>query len=209
MITDDLKKWDKKVTETLTEMNLLRRQVKTLHQDQELLLIKSENLEETRVIFQKSAQITQGQISLKIEKIVSSALYAVLDEPYEFKVNFVTRRNTSECDLRFVDDEGNEFEPLDSCGYGAADIASLALRVAYWSMSKEVMPTRDTIIFDEPLRNLSLNKQPLASKMIKQLSESLGIQFLVVTHNLATVEYADRIFKVTKKNKVSRIKQIN
>lgn len=164
-----------------------------------------EDLEEVRVIFQKAAQITQQQISFHIENIVSHAMAAVFDDPYDFKVDFVTRRNVTECDLMFVNKDGAEMKPLDSCGYGAADIASLALRVAYWKMSDGV---RNTLILDEPTRNLSLDKQPLASRMIRELSKTLNIQFLIVTHSKALAAEAEKKFEVTRKQTVSRIKEI-
>lgn len=201
MIAELKEKLEKKVT----ERDLLVGQMADFKKDVEELLTHLENLEEARIILQKSAQITQKQLSFHIENIVSHALAAVFDEPYEFKVNFVTRRNYAECDLVFVDENGTEMKPLDSCGYGAADVASLALRVAYWNLSEGV---RNTLILDEPTRNLSLDKQPLASMMIKELSEKLGIQFLIVTHNKALAEQADTVFEVTKNFNGSTIKEI-
>ena len=187
------------------EHDLLVKQIqqdKILH-DSKLNML--EDLEEARIIFQKSAQITQKQISFHIENIVSHALAAVFDSPYEFKVDFVTRRNVTECDLLFIDEQGAELKPLESCGYGAADIASLALRVAYWKLSDGV---RNTLILDEPARNLSLDKQPLASRMIRELSKTLNIQFLIVTHSRALAAEAEKQFEVTRNKTISKIKEI-
>ena len=166
-----------------------------------------ENLELVKVIFQKATQITQIQLSKQISSIVSQALKAVfLDDAYEFKANFVTRRNTTECDLLFIDN-GKERKPLSSCGFGAADIASLALRIAYWKLDGTC---RNTIICDEPFRNLDVKRQELASLMIKKLSQMKGgLQFLIVTHNIALAKAADCVFKVKKIDKVSKIEQLN
>lgn len=159
------------------------------------------DLEEVRSIFQQAAQVTQYQLGSSISKIVSNALAAVFSDPYEFKVSFEKRRNVTECDLLFVKN-GIPRNPLRSCGYGAADIASLALRVAYWKLDNE---SRNVFILDEPTRNLDVSKQPLASLMIKKLSES-GIQFLIVTHRPELAEAADRTFKVDKQ-KYSKVEQ--
>lgn len=160
------------------------------------LLKMSINLEEVRVLFQTAAQVTQQQLSIQTSDIVSNALAVVFDDPYEFKVNFVKRRNVTECDLVFVKD-GEEYDPLSSCGYGAADIASLALRVVYWKLDET--NSRNCLILDEPLRNLSLDKQPLASRMIKNLCKiGDGLQFLIVTHNIALTEEADKVYKTNK-----------
>ena len=200
-----LKKMTERVKEIKTERTLLKNEIEKNTNYYNQLLDTMENLEEARVIFQKSAQITQQQISFHIENIVSHALAAVFDNPYEFKVDFVTRRNVTECDLLFIDENGAEMKPLDSCGYGAADIASLALRVAYWKLSDGI---RNTLLLDEPTRNLSLDKQPLASRMIKQLSKELQLQFIIVTHSEALTESADKVFKVTKVNNKSTVKEV-
>lgn len=196
--------YKEKLTKKVMEKELLASQLVEFKDTVDSLLTHLEDLEEARIILQKSAQITQKQLSFHIENIISHALAAVFDVPYEFRVNFVTRRNYAECDLVFVDENENEMKPLDSCGYGAADIASLALRVAYWSLSDGV---RNTLILDEPLRNLSLDKQPLAFQMINELSEKLKIQFLIVTHNQGFAESADVVFKVTKDSKGSHIQR--
>lgn len=163
-----------------------------------------DNLEEARVIFQKASQITQAQLSEQIEKIVSRALEAV-SFPYKFVVDFVSRRNTTECDLLF-ENNGKRKSPLASCGYGAADIASLALRVAYWKLDGD---SNNILVLDEPLRNLDVERQPLASMMISQLSKMKGgLQFLIVTHNKALAESADKVFQVIKENDISTVTEI-
>jgi DNA repair exonuclease SbcCD ATPase subunit len=171
----------------------------------EKYLIHLENLEEARTIFQTASQTTQTQLSNTIETIVSSALAAVFDDPYTFVVDFVSRRNVTECDLLF-EKNGKRYSPLDSCGFGAADIASLALRVAYWNLDGS---SRNCIVLDEPTRALSLDKHELSSMMIKELSKMPGgLQFIIVTHSESLAKYADKCFKVTKTNNISHVKEI-
>jgi DNA repair exonuclease SbcCD ATPase subunit len=162
-------------------------------------------LEEARVIFQTAAQITQTQLAERIEKIVSSALAAVFPDPYTFKIEFVKKRNSTECNLLF-EKNGKTRSPLSACGFGAADIASLALRVAYWKLDENA---RNCLILDEPLRNLSLDKQPLASQMIHELSKMPGgLQFIIVTHNVALMGSADKCFKVSQIDGVSTLEEV-
>jgi len=167
-------------------------------------LTNLEDLEEARAIFTKASQVTQTQLSKQISSIVSSALDAV-SFPYSFVAEFVQRRNTTECDLWF-EKNGSRKKPLDSCGYGAADIASLALRVAYWKMEEN---SRNCLCLDEPFRNLDKDRLPLASMMVKNLSRMKGgLQFLIVTHNPALAKSADKVFQVTKENDVSHVEEI-
>jgi len=145
---------------------------------------------------------TQTKLKFHIEDIVSLALEAVFPKPYELKLNFVQRRNKTECDLTFVRDE-MEIDPIEASGVGAIDVAAFALRIASWSMN--VPHTRNTIILDEPFRFLSKNYQEQASVMIKEISQKLGIQFIVVTHENALTESADKIFEVSIKKGISKI----
>lgn len=164
------------------------------------------DLEEVRTIFQTASQLTQKQLSEKVSTIVTSALAAVFPDPYSFKIEFPIRRNVTECDLYF-EKNGKLRTPLNSCGYGVADIASLALRVAYWKLDSE---SRNVLILDEPTRNLDVTKQPLASMMIKTLSKMPGgLQFLIITHNQALKESADKVFRVTQEDGISTIKEEN
>ena len=156
--------------------------------------------EQAREIVREVGLATQQQLQVHISDIVSLALESVFDDPYELVVEFIQRRNKTECDLHFERD-GHQMKPLDSSGYGAVDVASLALRIASWSM--QAPKKRNVIILDEPLRFLSEDKQERASQMIKELSDRLGIQFIIVTHNATLAGYADKVFRVRMRNKKS------
>ena len=89
--------------------------------------------EKAREIIRIVGQKTQEQLSFHISDIVSMAMEAIFPKPYELVVEFIQRRNKTECDLYFVRD-GNKVDPLTASGVGAVDVASFALRVASWSM---------------------------------------------------------------------------
>jgi len=159
-----------------------------------------ENLQVSRSLIQKAAQLTQERLSVHISDLVSLALRSVFEDPYEFQATFENRRNTMECDLMFVKD-GNEYKPLDSCGYGAADVASFALRIAYWSLGE----TRPVLIWDEPFRQLDKKKQAMAAEMVAKLSKELGLQIIIITHSEELAECADKVFHVSIENGISKV----
>lgn len=41
--------------------------------------------------------------------------------------------------------------------------------------------------------------------MIKEVSDKLGIQFIIVTHDPMLTKFADKVFEVRQKRKVSKI----
>ena len=159
--------------------------------------------EKAREIIRIVGQKTQEQLSFHISDIVSMAMEAIFPKPYELVVEFIQRRNKTECDLYFVRD-GNKVDPLTASGVGAVDVASFALRVASWSM---MLPrSRNTIILDEPFRYLSENYQEQASIMLKEISDKLSIQFIIVTHEEVLASYADKIFEVSIRKGKTKVK---
>ena len=149
---------------------------------------------------------TQEQIKFHISDITSLALETVFDNPYKLELDFVQRRNKTECDIYFTRNE-NKIDPLSSSGGGAVDIASFALRIASWALQ---MPrTRNTIILDEPLRFLSKEYREEASIMLKEVSQKLGIQFIIVTHDSVLTRYADKIFEVSIKKGISNVNTLD
>ena len=158
--------------------------------------------EKAREIIREVGLKTQQQLSFHISDITSLALEAVFLNPYKLVVDFVQRRNKTECDLYF-DRDGNRVDPLLASGGGAVDVASFALRIASWSMQRP--KSRNVIILDEPLRFLSANHQEQASQMIKEISEKLGIQFIIITHEPILASYADKVFETKIKKGVTEV----
>jgi DNA repair exonuclease SbcCD ATPase subunit len=158
--------------------------------------------EQAREVIKEVGLKTQQELEFHISDITSLALESVFSNPYQLKIEFVQRRNKTECDL-FFERDGNRFDPIDSSGVGTIDVAAFALRIASWSMQNP--HSRNTIIMDEPFRFLSANYQEQASQMIKEISKRLGIQFIVVTHEPVLASYADKTFEVSIKNGISKI----
>jgi len=160
--------------------------------------------EEAREIIRKVGMDTQKELQISISDITSLALEAVFPDPYSLCVEFIQRRNKTECDLYFERD-GNRVDPLTASGVGAVDVAAFALRIASWSMS--VPHSRNCIILDEPFRFLSENYQEQASMMLSEISKKLGIQIIMISHNLTLASSADRVFSVSIKKGISKVIQ--
>jgi len=152
--------------------------------------------EQAREIIREAGLKTQQSLSFHISEITSLALSSVFDDPYSLSVEFIHKRNKTECELKFLRG-GQKADPMDSTGGGAVDIASFALRIASWSMSHPQL--RNTIILDEPFKNLDKKLIEKGSAMLKEVSKKLGIQFIIVTHEDDLIASADKVFKVQMK----------
>ena len=176
-------------------IQVLKQQIKKLKQD------LSQN-EKAREIIREVGLATQKQLQFRISDITSLALEAVFSDPYTLEVDFVERRNRTECDL-FFGRNGEKINPLAASGGGAVDVASFALRVASWTMA--LPHSRNTLVLDEPFRYLSAELLSRAGEMLKKISEELQLQILLVTHSGELMEYADKTFKVKQTKLVSHV----
>ena len=195
-----LSTYKEKLTKLIAVKDVLTKQLKEYEGEREGIRDDLCNHEEARELFQAAATATQKQLEYKLGDVVSKALAAIWSDPYKFKVEFTPRRGTTECDLLF-ERNGKTMKPFDSSGYGAADIASLALRASYWAGNK----SRPCMIFDEPCKNLSADKSTMASTVFKKLSEKFNLQFIMVTHNAGIASEADKIFNIYKSGSESKV----
>ena len=157
--------------------------------------------EEGLIILQTVALETQKKLEYRMSNLVTTALSSVFPNPPEFLTKIVIKRNKTECDLLFKELK-EETKPLDSSGGGPLDVASFALRISYWNLKGG----RPVFILDEPFRYVSHNLQAKVSQMVHELSERLGLQFIIISHQEDAVAYADRVFNVKKVGNESIVK---
>jgi len=161
-------------------------------------------LEEAKIILQRVATETQKELEYKICSLASTALDAIFPDAYKLNVEFIIKRGKSECFLTFSrKDSDNQIDPMTESGGGAVDVAAFALRLTLWSIQEP--KTRNTIVLDEPFRFLSTDLQPKASEMLKTLSQKLNLQFIIITHEEELVESADKVFRVSINNGISKV----
>ncbi len=161
-----------------------------------------------REVIKKVGLETQQQLSFNISEVTSMALNAVLDKPYELEVEFVEKRNKTECELWFARN-GDLIKPYDAGG-GALDVAAFALRAASWSM--QFPRTRNVLILDEPFKHLKeeeSNRKVL--EMVREISSKLGLQIIMVSDERisreATIEAADKVFETSIKKGVTNVSE--
>lgn len=158
------------------------------------------SLEEAQIFLQDVAQQTQSQLRFHIRDIVQLCLDSVWEGEVEFDLIYEIKRGKTEARLVFMVD-GEEVNPLEQDGGGLVHLAAFALRIAVWTLGN----TRNTIVLDEPLGALQPKELQLQGfRMIKELSEKLGLQFIIVKNSVNSddlQDIADKVFKVSRKRK--------
>lgn len=132
---------------------------------------------ETQRLVQEAAQATLSNLSVKIGTIVTKALKAVLGESYKFNLDFKIAYGKLATDM-YLEKDGKRYDLRRDNGDGVVDIVALALRVAVLCLDRRHI--RRLLILDEPCGAVSVNYQQVLGATIKQLSDMLDLQVIMI-----------------------------
>ena len=164
----------------------------------------SYNLQRARWVLTEVSKITQMNFKTRVEELVTVAIRSIFDRPFEFHLKFEQKRNRLEITPVIIEN-GQEFIPKDEMGGGILPVIGFALRVVLWSM--ENPRSRNTIIMDEPFAGIGslMNR---AGSMLQEISNKLGIQLIITTHDPVLSEYADKSWEVKHNGSFSKIREM-
>lgn len=159
---------------------------------------------QAQLILQEGARLTQEHLQYRISTLVTLAMEAVFDNPYNVQLIFEPARGKTTATIQFERD-GELVDPCDATGGGAIDTASLGLMFSLWTL--QTPRARNLFILDEPLKWLKGSSLPeKGAKMLSEISHRLGLQIIMVSHAPELIEHADKVFEVTKKRNISVVK---
>ena len=202
--------------------DLVKKDIKKKVSRMKELTLEIRDTERALAIIQKVAMDTQSVLELHIHELCSLAMDAVFFDdprgPYEVKLRFEEKRGQTDANIYF---ERNGFMYPDpyrnkACGGGAIDIASFALRIAAWSLSR---PRPDNVmLLDEPFSRLKGDEaNRRAIKMVQEVCKGIsgGLQIIMISDERVKKEDivagADRVFHVeigTTGRKSAEVRQI-
>jgi DNA repair exonuclease SbcCD ATPase subunit len=201
-IKKELSKRAQELSEAGGRRKLLIEQINALQTEYEGCKAHSESALKARAVLQEVAQKVQQKIEFQISNLVSMALATIFPDPYTFELKYTIRRNKTEADLIFSKNEGATDDILNTGGGGVADIASLALRIAAWSIKQN----RHVLILDEPTKYLhNPEYQRKASELIKEISKEIGLQFIIISDQEEIISAADKQMRVVNEGGVSSV----
>ena len=163
-------------------------------------------LDRAREVINEVLILTQGQTKNFVEDVVSLALSTVYRDEYKFELEYDIKRNRSEA-VPWIVKGGDKFSPREEVGGGVLDVVSLSLRMAVWALL-EPRPA-PVFILDEPGRFLSRDKQEPFGRMLREVSDLLKIQVVLVSHSTDIIQQADRSYNVRQVDGVSHVEEIN
>jgi len=196
-----LKPYVNRFNELKARKKVLIEQIDSYEERNKELLDEISVCVEAKQVLSVVATATQKKFVDYIESLVTVALQSVYGPDLKFVVK--TKENL-ECLLLVQEGDREPFSPEEEMGSGVLDIASLALRVAMWGIKKPA--SRNFIYLDEPMKAIGKGEMlESAIEMIRKISEELGIQFIINTHEPTIAKLADRSFSTTKEKMVSKV----
>lgn len=187
------------------QRDLLKKQITVAEEKITLLEARHGDLTEARDTVNNVMLATQISLKDFIEEVVTLCLQTVLGSSYGFRVNYEIKRNQSEADLLILKD-GEEYDPEDDCGGGVIDLSALGLILALWALAKE--KPEPVLVLDEPGRCVSTDLTEDFGQMLKEVSDLLELQIIMINHDAAIINQADRAFLVTQQNNISKVEQL-
>ena len=197
------------IAELETSLSILRGQLKERTERIESLRNEIATLEEDEGILSKVLELfkvvgetVRREVKERIEKLVSSVLTTVFEEPFYFKINILRRRDQIEVDFNIAS-SNMEGDILGVRGGGIADVMSITLRIILAEMLKVEGP----LILDEPLRMVSEEYVPNVASFLVELSKKFNRQIICITHNKTLADAATKQFDVRLKKGVSVVSE--
>jgi hypothetical protein len=131
-----------------------------------------------------------GQVQI-LEQVITEGLRTIFhDQDLSFKAELSSKYNKVSVEFFICSGDpengGIKGSPLDSFGGGPSSIASLILRL----LTLLRLNKGKVLLLDETLNAVSDDYIENTGQFIKKLSETTGIQILMVTHKLAYLDHS-------------------
>ena len=163
---------------------------------------EDENLTLTELkefLFQISANYREDICSL-FTNLVTEALTSIFEKEIKFEIKLYSYRNEPAVDIT-VTEEDLEVDPQKSCGGGVNDIISLVLKIIFIYLKN----SNRILILDESLKFLSRNYLEQASSFIRDISQRMNLQIILVSHKPELEVGCDNLITIEKENNRSVI----
>ena len=95
-MSGDLEKYKRKLDQKIGQRTKVKRMISESKKDLEIRKRKKEEIEQAIIVVQTVAKQTQKELEYNISELVTLAMAGIFDEPYEFELDFVSRRNKTE-----------------------------------------------------------------------------------------------------------------
>lgn len=155
------------------------------------------NLGDLKDYIDKFADEYQGRVISFVEDLVTKGLLDVFGEGLGFKILSKERANQTTYDFVIVDSYvGTEVDPITAKGGGVVEVTAVLLRVILLYLNRHRL--RQILVLDENLSHLALEYVPAMAELLRRLTDKLGIQIILISHQRGFIDAADTVVRMSK-----------
>ena len=170
---------------------------------------KYKHMERVVGVLQKYSKAKEQVLREKLDNIVTKGLRFIFGEGYRSKLEFGINRGQATIKPKIITEiDGKELEAeiADAHGGGLVDVTSFIYRMLVLSLVK---PRRRRVLFlDECFKHLSEEYLEPAGMFMKQLSEKLGIQLIIITHKKQLMDIGDVVYEFSNTNGITEVQLV-
>lgn len=178
----------------------LAEQIKQHEYELGALSEEEDQINQAYTFLQVVADEAQNEIKADVDGLVTMAVQSIFGNDYTFDLQ-IDRTNTSApykpIVWETVDGVATQYTPKDEMGGSMVDPIAFIFRVVLRSLKIE--PSRNTFWLDEPMKNMGKGELLIsAADMLREVSHSLGLQLIIITHEDELAWRADRAWRLTR-----------
>lgn len=159
---------------------LLSERLVALRSKEQELVASVERKTQAIALFAQFTEVLWEDTKTLVQELVTRGIQVAFGPELEFKVLFEAQKNNVVA-VMWVTDQGEERDLLLSDGGGLVDFVTILLRVSILLLKR---PAQDRIlVLDEPMKMVSLKYRVAVLEFLKALTDSFGVQFVIVTHH--------------------------
>ncbi len=157
-------------------------------------------LVQAQEVVRELANQARQDFKQEVDGLVTLAVRSVFTEDFSFDLQMTTDGGRLQCRpvvWETIGDVQVEYTPKDDMGGSVLDPIGFALRVVLQQFQRN--PTRALFLLDEPMKNTGHGELlTQAGRMLAEISHSVGLQLVIITHEPELAECADRAWRVTR-----------
>ena len=196
----DIKDLENRATELYIQYNSIKSSLDANQESMNKVYVDIDNMNSNKALLEKSKPYIDdiidkfSETSLKrLEELLTLGVSRIFqDRDYRVEIK-VSEKRSSKCAELYLIDGGHAFMMRDSCVAGGILVVVGFLIQVFYVANLDVSKT---LFLDEALSNISTQYLDNFFSFVKELSEQIGLTFILITHDNRFLEYADRIYKV-------------
>lgn len=157
--------------------------------------------EQVKTFFSVLAEAQRQELQQKVEALVDYGVQQVFGPTHRFKVVSELRGKSVRTEF-FLVENGVQLSLVDGAGGGIGDVVSFLLRIVMLCLVRPAQ--RRVLVLDEPFKFVSTGHFQTLTTLLRELTESLDLQLIMVTHKPELLDAATTIVRVEKAGDQSR-----